>query len=156
VPPQLTGVDPGFSTDHMLTMQIDMNFTKYREPAERAAYLDRLLARLRQIPGVVTVGASGSLPFLEEARGALDPLLIAGHDAENLNAGPRASLMMASDDYFRAMDIPLIGGRFFALSDNLDSPGVTLVNRSFAARHWPEDSPIGQRISANGGRPGSR
>ena len=40
---KLTGVDPGFSTDHVLTMQIDMNFTKYHEPRDRAAYLDRLL-----------------------------------------------------------------------------------------------------------------
>ena len=56
---KLTGVNPGFSTDHVLTMQIDMNFTKYREPADRAAYLDRLLARIQQIPGVTTVGASG-------------------------------------------------------------------------------------------------
>ena len=62
---KLTGVNPGFSTDHVLTMQIDMNFTKYREPADRAAYLDRLLARIQQIPGVTAAGASGSIPFLE-------------------------------------------------------------------------------------------
>ena len=149
---KLTGVDPGFSTDHVLTMQIDMNFTKYRAPAERAAYLDRLLARLQQVPGVVTVGASGTIPFLEQSGGALDPLVIAGQDAENITTGPRASLMIASDDYFRAMDIPLLGGRFFEPSDNLDSPGVVLVNRSCATRNWPEDSPLGQRISPNGGR----
>ena len=47
---KLTGVNPGFSTDHVLTMQIDMNFTKYRELPERAAYLDRLLARMQRIP----------------------------------------------------------------------------------------------------------
>ena len=116
---KLTGVDPGFSTDHVLTMQIDMNFTKYHRSPERAAYLDRLLVRLQQIPGVTAVGATGTIPFQEQAGGSSGSLLIAGHDtaeheAENLTQGPRASLMIASDDYFRAMDIPLLQGRFFA------------------------------------------
>ena len=152
---KLTGVDPGFRTDHVLTMQIDMNFTKYREPADRAAYLDHLLVGLQQIPGVTAVGATGAIPFLEQAGGVLDSLLVTGQGAagpEARDSGPRASLKIASDDYFRAMDIPLLEGRFFASSDNLDSPGVAVVNESFATRNWPEESPIGQRISANGGR----
>jgi putative ABC transport system permease protein len=148
---KLTGVNPGFSTDHVLTMQIDMNFTKYREPADRAAYLDRLLARIQQIPGVTTAGASGSLPFLEQAGGFLDSLMIEGQKTESTD-GPRAALMIASDDYFRAMDIPLLRGRFFSPSDTIGSPAVALVNRMFAERHWPEEDPIGQRLSANGGR----
>ena len=152
---KLTGVDPGFSSDHVLTMQIDMNFTKYRTLAERAAYLDRLLLRLQQIPGVATVGASGTIPFLEEAGGALNSLLVtgrAGQKSDDIASGPRASLMIASDDYFRAMDIRLIKGRFFAPSDSLGSPGVALVNRTFAERNWPEEDPVGQRVSSNGGR----
>ena len=149
---KLTGVDPGFSSDHVLTMQIDMNFTKYRTLAERAAYLDRLLLRLQQIPGVATVGASGTIPFLEEAGGALNSLLVAGRESGDIATGPRASLMIASDDYFRAMDIRLIKGRFFAPSDSLGSPGVALVNRTFAERNWPEEDPVGQRVSSNGGR----
>ena len=67
---KLTGVDPGFSTDHVLTMQIDMNFTKYRD-ARRARRLPRPSARgdCRQIPGVTAVGATGAIPFLEQAGG---------------------------------------------------------------------------------------
>ena len=152
---KLTGVDPGFSSDHVLTMQIDMNFTKYRTSAERAGYLDHLLDNLQQIPGVAAVGASGTIPFLEEAGGALNPLLVtgrAGQKSDDIATGPRASLMIASDDYFRAMDIRLIRGRFFAPSDNLGSSGVALVNRTFADRNWPDEDPVGQQVSANGGR----
>jgi predicted permease len=152
---KLTGVDPGFSSDHVLTMQIDMNFTKYRTLAERAAYLDRLLIRLQQIPGVAAVGASGTIPFLEEAGGALNSLLVtgrAGQKSDDTASAPRAALMIASDDYFRAMDIRLIRGRFFAPTDTIGSPGVALVNRTFAARNWPEEDPVGQRVSSNGGR----
>ena len=60
--------------------------------------------------------------------------------------------MIASDDYFRAMDIALLRGRFFAPSDTIGSDEVAVVNRLFAARHWPEEDPIGQRLSADGGR----
>ena len=97
------------------------------------------------------------MPFLEQAGSAVGTLLIAGHDAEghdaeSVSSGPRASLMIASDDYFRAMDIPLLEGRSFTPADNLEAPAVALVNQSFAARNWPDASPIGQRVSANGGR----
>ena len=61
-------------------MQIDMNFTKYRELRDRADYLDRLLARMQRIDGVTAVGAGGSIPFLERAGGAQDPCSIARHD----------------------------------------------------------------------------
>ncbi len=154
---KLTGVNPGFNTDHVLTMQIDMNFTKYRAPADRAAYLDRLLVNLQAIPGVTAVGATGTIPLLEQAGGLLDALLIAGrdgsdHEAENVTNGPRASLMIASDDYFRAMDIPLVAGRFFAAPDGFGAPPVAVVNQAFSARSWPGENAVGQRISANGGR----
>ena len=152
---KLTGVNPGFSTDHVLTMQIDMNFTKYRAPIERAAYLDRLLANLQAIPGVTAVGATGTIPLLEQAGGSIGALQIAGRDAaegESVATGPRASLMIASDDYFRAMDIPLIDGRFFAASDSFDAPPVVVVNQAFAVSNWPGESALGQRISANGGK----
>ena len=60
--------------------------------------------------------------------------------------------MVASEDYFRAMDIPVLAGRTFTAEDNLDAPAVALVNKSFAARNWPDEDPIGQQLSANGGR----
>jgi len=149
---KLSGVDPGFSTDHVLTMQIDMNFTKYRDLAERGAYLDRLLARLRDVPGVVHVGAAGTIPFLEHPGGYLEPFQVEGHPISDQDRGPRASLMIASDDYFRAMGIPLLSGRYFTAADDLETPEVAIVNRSLANRYWRDENPIGRRISANGGR----
>jgi predicted permease len=153
---KLTGVDPGFKTDHVLTMQLDLNFSKYRDTAARSAYLDAVQSRLQAIPGATRVGATGTIPFLEGAGGGFDTIQIADRDqpthASDAEPGPRASLMIASDDYFRAMDIPLVDGRFFDASDSLTSPGVVLVNESFASRNWPEGNALGQRLSANGGR----
>jgi predicted permease len=152
---ELTGVDPGFKTDQVLTMQLDLNFSKYRDAAARSAYLDAVQSRLQAIPGVTRVGATGTIPFLEDAGGNGDAILLADRQQPDhlsrSEPGPRASLMIASDDYFRAMDIALVDGRFFDASDTLTSPGVVLVNESFASRNWPEGHALGQRLSANGG-----
>jgi predicted permease len=153
---KLTGVDPGFRIDHVLTMQIDMNFSKYEQQADRAAYLERLHAAVQRIPGVTKVGASGTIPFLEGAGLGFSAIQIADEsgmprDIES-TAGPRASLMLASDDYFKAMDIPLVEGRFFNENDRFAEPGVAIVNKAFASRNWPNGSALGGRVSANGGR----
>jgi predicted permease len=152
----LTGVDPGFRTDHVLTMQIDMDFSKYVRQVERAAYLGRLHAGLQRIPGVTRVGATGTIPFLEGAGLGFSAIQIADEggtprDIES-TVGPRASLMIASDDYFKAMDIPLVEGRFFDENDRFAEPGVAIVNQAFASRNWPNGSALGNRVSANGGQ----
>jgi putative ABC transport system permease protein len=147
---KLTGVDPGFSTDHVLTMQIDLNFSKYVTSEERLAYLMRLTTALRRVPGVTSVGASGTLPFLEGSGGALGRFVIDGAPPLDEERAQQASLMIASDEYFRAMGIPLLRGRSFTLEDDLDAPHVAIVNTSLADRYWPGADPVGQRISGDG------
>jgi predicted permease len=146
---KLTLVDPGFSSDHVLTMQIDVNFSKYGDRFQRAEYLDRLLTRLREIPGVSKVGASGTIPFLEQSGGYMDRFVVENGSVSPDNAPP-ASLHIASEDYFRAMRIPLLDGRFFTADDNLSSPLVIIVNRTLAQRYWPNGNAVGQRISPDG------
>ena len=147
---KLAGVDPGFNAESVLTLQIDMNFSKYRDAAERAAYLDRILTSLREIPEVSEVGASGTIPFLEGAGQALSSFVVQGRQVERGHDVPRATVLFASDGYFGAMGIPLVSGRFFTRHDTLDEPLVAIVNRSLAERYWPDTDPVGQRISGEG------
>ena len=147
---KLASVEPGFTTDHVLTMQLDMNFTKYNTKELRGAHLDQLVERLRAVPGVVHVGAGGSVPFLENAAQGLGYFLIEGRANVDETLRPRAALKIASDDYFRAMDISLISGRFFLPSDSLSSEKVVIINDSVARRYWPGADPIGCRISGDG------
>jgi putative ABC transport system permease protein len=147
---KLTGVNPGFSSDHVLTMQLDMNFSKYREDPERAAYHDRLMTRLKAVPDVSSVGAAGTIPFLERAGSAFGRFTIEGQGAAEDPDRPRASVLFASEDYFRTIDVPLLRGRFFSRTDDLDGPRVVIVNQSLADRYWPDGDPVGQRISGNG------
>jgi predicted permease len=149
---KLTVVDPGFSPDQVLTLHIDMNFSKYWTDASRSAFLVRLESRLRQIPGVSSAGAVGALPFLE--RGGINGrFLVEGRSAstESNQSPARATIMLASEDYFRAIGVPLREGRFFTSDDDLGQQRVVIVNESLAQRHWPNQRAVGKRISDSGG-----
>ena len=148
---KLTGVDPGFTSDHVLTMQIDINFSRYTEDRERAAYHDALMTRLQTLPDVSSAGAAGMIPFLERSGSAFGQFVIEGHGVPDGPNRPRASLLFASEDYFRTIGVPLVRGRFFTPADDLDAPRVVIVNQSLADRYWPDGDPVGQRISGTDG-----
>jgi predicted permease len=147
---KLTGVDPGFRSAQVLTLQLDMNFTKYTTDAARSAFLDRVETRLRRVPGVEIAGAVGILPFLERS-GSVPGRFRRESDAPDAEATGRASILLASEDYFRAIDVPLLDGRYFTARDDVDSAKVVIVNDSLAQQYWPGTSPIGHRIW-DGGR----
>jgi putative ABC transport system permease protein len=146
---KLTGVDPGFSPAHVLTMQIDMNFSRYTTDEARSRYLARLESRLRQIPGVSSAGAVGALPFLQ--RTGINGRFQIDGDTGPRDAARRATIRLASEDYFRAIGVPLREGRFFTSTDDYGKPGVVIVNESLARRHWPGSPALGLRISPGGG-----
>jgi putative ABC transport system permease protein len=148
---KLSGVDPGFRTEHVLTMQIGMNFTRYSDERARAAYLDRLGGNVRALPGVKSAGASGVLPFSDNAGLNFGRFMIEGQPIAEPSRRPRASVTVANGDYFRAIDIPLVRGRLFSEEDTLDAPEVAIVNRSLAERHWPGQDAVGRRISPGDG-----
>jgi putative ABC transport system permease protein len=147
---KLTSVDPGFSTERALTMQIDLNFSKYTTGRSRSEYLQRIESRLQQVPGTVYVGASGSIPLLENTGGGILEEFVVDGRPLNKDQRPRASARIASDDYFRAMNVPLLSGRFFQPTDAFDAPHVVIVNESLARRNWLDGNPVGQRISGDG------
>ena len=60
---------------------------------------------------------------------------------------PQATILLASEDYFKVIDVPLLAGRFFTANDDLAHGRSVIVNDSLARRHWPHESPIGKRIT---------
>jgi putative ABC transport system permease protein len=141
---KLTGVDPGFSTDHVLAMQLDMNFSKYTTDAQRAAFLDRVAMRLQQVPGVTAAGAVGALPFMQ--RTGIPGSFRLAEPPANTEPVQRATIRLASEDYFRAIGVSLREGRSFARTDDLDHDNVVIVNEALARRYWPTGAAVGQRL----------
>ncbi|HET7620227.1 MAG TPA: ABC transporter permease [Vicinamibacterales bacterium] len=150
---KLQSVDPGFRTDNILTMRIDLNFSKYpaslgqeARSAKMAAFWARLEERFAAMPGVVTAAGGGTFPLNE--RGAFSTgLLIEGHPLPPGVQPPQVAYHIATPDYFRTIGQPLVAGRPFRASDTLASDGVVIINQSMARHYWPNDNPIGKHVA---------
>jgi putative ABC transport system permease protein len=132
--------DVGFTTEHLLTMDISLSEEKYATPEKQAAYFDHVLQRLTAMPAVLSVGAVTDLPLTRnETWNGFD---IPGPHPGQGTAGYHA----VSSDYFRAMGISLLNGRELGVGDSAISPLVGVINRSMASKYWPNENPIGKTI----------
>jgi putative ABC transport system permease protein len=146
----LQRVDPGFNTDSLLTMRIDLNFSKYKGD-QVTAFWERLEDRLRAVPGVTAVAGGGTFPLNDQGPFS-GPLQIEGRDLPPNAPRPQVDFHLATPDYFATIGQPLLSGRTFARSDRgqTDHP-VVIINKAMSRHYWPNEDPIGKRI--NGGGP---
>ena len=153
----LLQVDPGFSKDNVLSLQVFI-WDKYQTPQQRTAFFDEAFARLSNLPGVESVGAVTALPFNNEDTIDVDTnFTIDGQPAPEPGQQPTAYSTVASIDYFKVMRIPLVRGRMFNQYDGPRAPLVVLINESMARRFWPDEDPVGKKITVGSfGRPMSR
>jgi putative ABC transport system permease protein len=145
---RLQRVTPGFDTRGVLTggvvLPIGDRFDPVRDGPRWAQFFDRLTARLDALPGVSEAGAVSSLPL----SGAVESggFTIDGRPTPAPGDTPNAEYSVVAGDYFAAMGIRLLGGRRFDSRDRGDTPGVVIVNRELARRHFPGMNAIGQHI----------
>ena len=147
---RLLQVDPGFVPDRVLTAQITLPGVRYRDAASIDAFWQRLLDRMRAIPGVGAAGLVSTLPF----GGAMSAgtYRIVGRPVPAGTPPPHALNERIAGDYFRAMGIPLLQGRLFADSDRADAPRVAIVDRFFADKQFPGESPLGRQLNFGSAR----
>ena len=138
---------PGFRPDHVLTGQIALPWKNYPETKPRLAFIERLLADLRNQPGVSSVGLTSGLPM----GGNVDNNATSVEGVEIAPGGTiRAHYTSAAvGDYWQALGIPLVEGRLLEDADNHRDQKVCVVDQNFARRYWPGKSAVGHRI-ANG------
>ncbi len=137
----LQKVDPGFSTESAVAMTLSLPTTITPDEDERLRqFYVQLLERISQLPGVTAVGGINVLPIAD--RGANGTFLI----DNDPNQRGYAEYRVASAGYFAAMKIPLLKGRIFDRSDNVNSPHVAVISQSLAQRYWSNENPIGKRI----------
>ena len=140
---RLQSVAPGFTTDHVLTMQIAANDSKYREDKALANFYREIEARIAHLPGVVAEGAVSALPLTGSVGWG-------GIHVEGYTPPPGQELQVdqrtASTDYFRTMQIPLVAGRYFSEQDRADMPRVVIIDEQFAQRFWPHHDAIGKHL----------
>ncbi len=143
----LSQQDPGFRTDRLLTFDVGLPEGQYGA-AGQIAFCDRLIERVRAIPGVRAAGTGRPLPLQgHEMRAAFD--------IEERRAAapdrPRSDIAIVTPGYFGAMGIPLLKGRDFSERDAAGSPLVLVVNEAFARKYFPGEDVIGKRIQSGAG-----
>jgi predicted permease len=147
----LQALDPGFDAQRVLTMTLDLNWSRYTTNELILGFHDRLHARLAGQPGVIASASSLTFP-LDGHRRINVPFVIEGQPAAEAGAEPLGDLRSATPQYFQALGIPLVTGRFFTPSDGPNAPNVAIVNQTLARRYWARESAIGRRISADSGK----
>jgi predicted permease len=143
-------VDPGFSSDHVLTTQIALPPAGYGTPDAQWSFWQRLLEKTRAMPGVTAVGLISNVPFSD--RLSAGTYRIVGRPLAPTERPPHARQDEIGGDYFRAMQIPLIEGRVFNDGDAPESPRVVVVDKFFADRQFPHASAVGHQINFGSAR----
>jgi len=141
----LTSVDAGFDRSRLVTFSMALPVADYPQPPARAALYQRLLDKLRAMPGVQAATAMSGLPPNRQ-------LDANDTDIDNYTAPPEGPFenvdyyQAVMTDYFETMGIPIVAGRAFQPSDAASSGMVTVVNETLVNTFWKGQNPIGQRL----------
>ncbi len=142
---QLQQVNPGFRPEGVISMQLTLPEAKYKEPQQRQEFFRQLMERVKALPGVEAAGATNVLPLSgQNQSGSFN---IEGRPVPQGQTSPHGDRWLVTADYFKTMNIPLVRGRYFTEQDGPDAPGVAMVDETMARKYWPNEDPVGKRIS---------
>jgi putative ABC transport system permease protein len=145
---RLLTVSPGFRTDNVLTLQVALPTTKYKEPQQRRAFYQELLGQIKAMPGVEAAGAVSNLPL--GGAGTSFTFQIEGRPTPEGVLSPHTDGRVATTDYLQTMSIPLQRGRYFSERDNADGQQVAIIDETLARLYFPGEDPVGKRVSFEG------
>jgi len=149
----LVHVDPGFRADHLLTMRLNVNFTKYNDRVKIATVMKEVLLRVNNLSGVESAAIASNFPFNPGGivSGPSQQLLqIQGRPIQKEEAAT-TDITTVGTEYFETLRQPLLAGRSFTDHDDDKAPGVVVINEALARHRWPNQDPVGQRISLDEG-----
>jgi predicted permease len=140
--------DPGWQVDGLITAQMSLRGEKYKDDKQRVAFLTQLENRLRALPGVQHAAIGSSQPVF--GFNSSSSFVVEGRPAPPKDKLPEMFFEPASSDYFATLGARLQQGRTFNQSDTTDHPNVIIINETTARAFWPNESPVGKRISNPG------
>ena len=137
--------DPGWKVDGLLTAQMGLRGEKYTDEKQRIVFFNELEKRLGTLPGVQHVAIGGSQ--LVFGFNSSSSFLVEGQPEPPKDKLPEIFFESVNGDYFQAIGAQLREGRTFNSSDTKDHPNVVIINEATAKQFWPNQSPVGKRIS---------
>jgi putative ABC transport system permease protein len=148
---QLARLDLGFNPVDVLTFKLGGPESKYPTIEAQRILIDALVARVEQVPGVVSAGVIFQLPFAHGPIGMDTDFVLEGDaPATGGRRNPILNWEAVTPGYFRTMGVRLLRGRLFDERDTEKAPLAVVVSEALAQRVWPGENPIGQRLRAYG------
>ncbi len=141
---RILNINPGFRANNVLTGTISMPASRYRDEAALRAATDRLLERIRAVPGVEGAGVTTTLPFSGSYNDSV--ILAEGHQMQPGESLISPQLVVASTGYFESMGATLVAGRYFTADDAEGRPRVLIIDNRLATRFWPNGDALGKRM----------
>lgn len=142
---RLQHVDLGFRPDHLLTIKMILPDSKYSQHRQRVAFVDQILDRVKNLPGVLSAGTTTNIPLEREI--AYDSVYaVEGAPSRNPNDVPITSNRLVSANYLRTLDVTLIKGRLMDETNRAGQPPVVVISEELARRAWPGQDPLGKQI----------
>ncbi len=142
---RLVNVPPGFDPKNVLTGRISLTSNVYDKPEACVLYVNQTLERLKALPGVESVAFVAPMPFSGGNVGS--DFRIIGRPEPAPGDEPGANNRSVTPEYFQAMKIPLIKGRYFNEQDRQGGTGAAIINQALAQQYFSSEEPIGKRIS---------
>jgi putative ABC transport system permease protein len=140
---KMLAVDPGFRPENVLVASYQLPLQQYSTQTSADNFNRGVIDRLNGAPGIVAAGMTNTLPTANN--GGLAAYTVEGRPAAGWKL-TFAAFALTYGDYFRAMDIPLLEGRYFTAEDKADAPLVVIVNQSMAKHCWPGEHAVGKRL----------
>jgi putative ABC transport system permease protein len=145
---RLQNVNPGFNPRNALTFEISLPKIQYPDDPSIIRFNNEAQRRIAALPGVQATGFSTILPLA--GTNSDSSFAIEGRASNDNSPSPDEEKRQVSPSYFRALETPLIKGRFFTDADNADAPRVIIVNQAFAKKFWPNQGALGKRVVMGG------
>ena len=141
----LLGIDPGFSADRVVTVEISPTSTRYPNVQARAALYDRILDRARGLPGVASLAWTSALPLTGET--FVDAIQMPDGTTALSGHPQSANYRFVAPDYFRTLTMPIVAGRSFDDRDRSGAAPPAVISARAAGTLWPGRDPIGHQFS---------
>ena len=138
--------DPGFNSAGVVSVSVNLSRDRYRDVADTRRFQERLMTAVRALPGVESAGVASGMPLSEDYGSS--EFVVEGVGAE---AGATVgNYRIVDEEFFRAMQIPLLRGRGFAASDDAEATAVAIIDEALALQAFGARDPLGRRIATRG------
>jgi putative ABC transport system permease protein len=144
---RLQSVNTGFVAQQVLTAKLTPSGPNYTNNADFTKFYNQVIEKVEAIPGVQDAGVINTLPLY---KGPTSGFRVDGRPVTTPDKWPSVNYRVVSPNYFRAMGIPVLQGRAYTERDDANAPLVMIVNQQLARENFPDENPVGKRITFGG------